>query len=181
MTTTLEWNAENPFPFYQEMRTTKPIYKDSSHRWNVFLHEDVKRVLSDGEQFSSQISFQPMSLLFMDSPEHQKYRSHFSKAMTPQLMGRLSAGIETTARESIREFVEQDKVDVVESLSLRVPLEVITQLLGILPEDRDQFKEWAKFVFWHHSELDQSIGEEELMLKLEKGNEDLEEVPLTDD
>ena len=164
----LEWNAENPFPFYQNMRHTQPVFKDSSQRWNVFLYEDVKRVLSDNEHFSSQISFEPMSILFMDAPEHQKYRSSFSKAMTPQLMNRLSTGIATQAKNSLREFIEQEKVDIVDSFSMHVPLEAITLLLGIDPDERQRFKEWAKLVFGHRTELGASINMEELFRQQEE-------------
>lgn len=41
-----------PFEWYKEMREKEPIYFNSqADMWNVFLYEDVKRVLEDKEFF----------------------------------------------------------------------------------------------------------------------------------
>ncbi|SFI42559.1 Cytochrome P450 [Paenibacillus sp. UNC496MF] len=175
MSASPDWNAENPFPFYRKMRDTQPVFKDSSHCWNVFLYEDVKRVLSDQEQFSSQVSFEPLSILFMDAPEHQKYRAKFGKVMTPRLMARLTGGIAATTQESIRKCLEQGKVDVVQSFSLHVPLEAITHLLGVPKEDRQQFKEWTRLIFGPRSEESQAMTEEEWSEKHKATNEKIKQ------
>lgn len=44
----------DPFPWYETMRRTEPVrYDEERERWDVFGYDDVKRVLSDYETFSS--------------------------------------------------------------------------------------------------------------------------------
>jgi cytochrome P450 len=44
----------NPFPVYETLRSSHPVYRDPERaNWNVFLFEDVQRALSDYEVFSS--------------------------------------------------------------------------------------------------------------------------------
>jgi cytochrome P450 len=44
----------NPFPWYETMRRNSPVYQSEPGIWHVFHYEDVKRVLSDFTQFSSE-------------------------------------------------------------------------------------------------------------------------------
>lgn len=126
-----QWEEGNPFPFYQSMRNTNPVIKDSKQCWNVFKYEDVKQVLSNSECFSSKVSYDSMSILLMDPPQHQKYRSLFSKAFTSQLTAKLSAGIVMTAKELIHACIKQGHSDVVRHIAIPLPVDVITELLGI--------------------------------------------------
>jgi cytochrome P450 len=149
-----QWEEGNPFPFYQSMRNTNPVIKDSKQCWNVFKYEDVKQVLSNSECFSSKVSYDSMSILLMDQPQHQKYRSLFSKAFTPQAAAKLSDGIVMTAKELIHTCIKQGYSDVVRHIAIPLPVEVITELLGIPKEDRYKYIEWAEFDFVHNSALE---------------------------
>ncbi len=46
----------NPFPHYERMRETAPVYHDEqSGSWHVFRYDDVQRALSEYATFSSRM------------------------------------------------------------------------------------------------------------------------------
>lgn len=78
----------NPFPWYEKMRQESPIHFDEETQvWSVFLYDDVKKVISDKETFSSLMtdvkSSIAKSMLNMDPPKHTQIRSAVNRAFTP--------------------------------------------------------------------------------------------------
>ncbi|HDR3421113.1 TPA: cytochrome P450, partial [Bacillus anthracis] len=74
----------NPYEWYQFMRDNHPVhYDDEQDVWNVFLYDDVNRVLSDYSLFSSrrerrQFAIPPLetriNINSTDPPEHRNVR-----------------------------------------------------------------------------------------------------------
>ncbi len=70
------------------MRKEHPVYYEpNTGTWNVFLYEDVKRVLSEKETFSSHFSKSAgsigKSLINQDSPKYTQIRSIVNLSFTP--------------------------------------------------------------------------------------------------
>ncbi|WP_314591967.1 cytochrome P450 [Paenibacillus terrigena] len=147
----ITWDGLNPFPLYRQMRDTNPVYKDTNHSWNVFRYADVKHVLTDHNTFSSQISFEERSILFMDPPRHQKYRSMASQLFTPKMAMGMAPRISAVVDELIRSLRGQEETDLVRSLSIPLPLHVLTDWLGVPPEDRLPFKRWSELEVKYNS------------------------------
>jgi cytochrome P450 len=145
------WDGLNPFPLYRQMRDTNPVYKDTNHSWNVFQYADVKHVLTDHNTFSSQISFEERSILFMDPPRHQKYRSIASQLFTPKMAMGIAPRISAVVKELISGLRGQEETDLVRSLSIPLPLHVLTDWLGVPPEDRLPFKRWSELEVKYNS------------------------------
>lgn len=74
------------------MGKESPVYYDERAKvWNVFLYDDVKRVLDDKEYFSSKSPRLPGSsigktLINTDPPQHTDLRSIVNRAFTPRVM-----------------------------------------------------------------------------------------------
>lgn len=100
------WHAEqlvdSRFSWYAEMRRQSPVFYDSEREsWMVFSYQDVKRVFSDWQTFSSRIPHPPeqtdftQSLNFTDPPKHRSLRSLAKQVFTPrrveQLIPRITA------------------------------------------------------------------------------------------
>ncbi|GMA63177.1 hypothetical protein [Alicyclobacillus fastidiosus] len=86
------YDLRDPFPWYEYMRSNQPVWQEDSGAWHVFRHDDVKRVLSDHESFSSQRGTtddpsNPISasLISSDPPRHRQLRTLVSQAFTPAL------------------------------------------------------------------------------------------------
>ncbi len=146
----------NPFPLYQTMRQTQPVYADPQHgNWNVFGYEDVQRVLSDYETFSSQFhgggspgqgSPFAASIISTDPPRHRQLRSLVTQAFTPRSVEALAPRITAIVADHLERISAQDgRMDVIEDLAYPLPVIVIAELLGIPSQDRERFKRWSDF------------------------------------
>ena len=103
----------NPFPWYQSMRKQRPVAFDAQHQvWSVFGYDDVQRVLSDYEHFSSRFigggSQDPLdnSLISTDPPRHNQLRALVSQAFTPRAINQLAPRIEAISQELLDEVTE---------------------------------------------------------------------------
>jgi len=71
------------------------------------------------------------SFLVMDAPAHSKLRRVVSGAFTPRRVAQLTAEIAEEANRIVDEFVEQGGGDVVQDLSMKLPLWTISRMMGI--------------------------------------------------
>lgn len=149
---TLSEQKLNPFPWYQQMRSSSPVHYDPSYdSWSVFRYDDVQRVLSDFASFSSRFQgagssiANPIgsSLIGTDPPRHRQLRSLVSQAFTPRAIAALEPRIDVITNELLDRVAQSGEIDVVKDLSYPLPVIVIAELLGIPPEDRDRFKYWS--------------------------------------
>src|SRR5690348_13941510 len=130
------------------MRESAPVFLDPRrHNWSVFKYNDVQRVLSEHSIFSSQFigSDQPLdaSMISMDPPRHRQLRSLVTLAFTPRTIGRLEPRIIEIVNELLDKVAPQGKMDVINDLSIPLPVTVIAELLGVPLADRESFKLWS--------------------------------------
>ena len=81
------------------------------------------------------------SFLTMDPPDHTRLRRLVSKAFTPRLVGRLRPRIETLVDELLDG--RSGETDLIATLAYPLPVIVISEMLGVPPQDRDLFKAWS--------------------------------------
>ena len=81
-------------------------------------------------------------MIFMDPPEHTRYRRLVSKAFTPRRMKLLEDDIRTLCAGLLDDLVGRSSFDYVQDFGARVPAYVIAALLGVPPEDRDMVRGW---------------------------------------
>ncbi|MBM7587378.1 cytochrome P450 [Bacillus pakistanensis] len=157
--------AEEFFPidWYKEMLHHNPVYfHEKTKTWNVFKYEDVKRVLSNYEFFSSegprttifvgannkQEKTSPLTnLTNVDPPRHRKGRSLLAAAFTPRSLKNWEPRIQQIATELVEDIQENSTVNIVESLASPLPSLVIADLFGVPIQDRNQFKNWVDILF----------------------------------
>lgn len=152
----------NPFEWYKHKLEHEPVsYTEATDSWNVFRYEDVKRVLSDYDNFSSVRPRTTISVgadneeghhagrvnLSLDPPEHRKNRSLLSAAFTPRSLKLWEPRIHEVVRQLIQDMGDEPVIDIVTTFSSALPTIVIAELLGVPPEDRFLFKEWVDHLF----------------------------------
>ncbi|MED3484924.1 cytochrome P450 [Bacillus toyonensis] len=151
----------NPYGWYQFMRDNHQVHYDEEQDvWNVFLYEDVNRVLSDYRLFSSrrerrQFAIPPLetriNINSTDPPEHRNVRSIVSKAFTPRSLEQWKPRIQAIADELVKNIKKYDEVNIVNQFAAPLPVTVISDLLGIPTTDRKQIKEWSDILFMPYS------------------------------
>jgi cytochrome P450 len=82
-------------------------------------------------------------MLGEDPPRHTKLRSLVSQAFTPRMIEQLAPRIRQVAGELLDPVIGAGEMDLVETLSYPLPVIMISEILGVPPEDREMFKQWS--------------------------------------
>jgi cytochrome P450 len=85
----------------------------------------------------------PPSMLVVDPPDHTRYRRLVSKVFTPRTIAAAAPEIERIAHGLLDAFPESGVVDLVPAYAKRLPVAVISHLMGIPEQMLDQFLRWS--------------------------------------
>jgi cytochrome P450 len=143
---------EDPYPTYRRLRDEAPAYLDPDRGfWALSRHEDVRAAIDDWETFSSRggitlerrtENVEPM-LIEMDPPRHTGLRALVSRAFTPKRVADLERPIRELAVELSAGCVPGARVDVIEDFAAKLPMAVISVMLGVPREDQDELRSWS--------------------------------------
>jgi cytochrome P450 len=143
---------EDPYPTYRKLRDEAPAYLDPDRGfWALSRHEDVRAAIDDWGTFSSTggitlerrtENVEPM-LIEMDPPRHTGLRALVSRAFTPKRVADLEPSIRDLARELAAGCVPGARVDVIEDFAAKLPMAVISVMLGVPREDQDELRSWS--------------------------------------
>ena len=144
----------DPYPLYRRMRDEAPAYYNPRlDFWAVTRFADCHDTLLDWQTFSSAKGtvlelmgdeFLAGSLIiFMDPPKQTRYRNLVSKAFTPGRIRALEPRIREIAVDYLDRLVGRPRFDVVREFTAKLPMDVISTLLGIPKEDRDRVRGWS--------------------------------------
>ncbi|WP_436776546.1 cytochrome P450 [Yinghuangia sp. YIM S09857] len=140
-----DWEtAHNPYPVYKELRDSAPVYRNEELGfWALSRHADVCAAHTDPETFSSAggVTLEGSDaglpfLIVMDEPGHRWHRKLVNGAFTPRRLAALEPFVRNKAAGLLDEFAERGEFDAVEDFAIRLPLDVISELLGIPEEFR---------------------------------------------
>jgi cytochrome P450 len=136
----------DPYPLYEQIRSTTPLLREpQSGLWMIFDYDGVKRVLADHETFSSRHG--PADwMIFQDPPHHAKLRALVSQAFTPRSIANLEPRIRDISRQLLDQALPRGQMDLAADYSVPLPMMVISELLGIPPEDRPRFERWNQAI-----------------------------------
>jgi cytochrome P450 len=143
----------NPFALYARARREYPVYvHDGTPIVSVFRYADVQAILKDAETWSNRFLpppgidpslFPEPSMLGQDPPAHTRLRSLVSQAFTPRIIRQLEPRMHEIAHGLLDHALERREVDFVQALTYPLPVIIIAEIIGIPPEDREQFKRWS--------------------------------------
>jgi len=92
----------------------------------------------------------------MDDPRHAQLRKLVSRGFTSRPVGAFEPRVRELASELIDEVVARtsagETVDLVRALTGPLPMMVVGDLIGVAPEDREQFRTWSDTVV--HQDVD---------------------------
>lgn len=135
----------NPYPLYERIRSTLPVFREpQSGLWMILDYDGVKQALQDHETFSSK--YGPDWLVFSDPPRHSKLRALVSRAFTPKSIANLEPRIKALSRELLDPLIERGRMDLAGDYAVPLPMMVISEMLGIPTSDRTHFKRWVDVI-----------------------------------
>ncbi|MCW2749525.1 MAG: cytochrome [Aeromicrobium sp.] len=151
---------EDPYPLYARLREESPVFHATTDDlWVVARHADVRSVLRDDQNFSNRMgvsldasawspdAHRVMSFLALDGDEQTRLRKLVSAAFTPRRVRELEPQIQRLTEQYLdRIFVtnaERGEVDWITEFAGRLPMDVISELLGVPEADRDEARRLA--------------------------------------
>lgn len=141
----------NPLPQYDKLRRKDPVHRMRiSDGWILTRYEDIDMVLRDHRRFGNlgrDFGYLPyISMLDLDPPEHTKVRGLVAHGFTLRAVNSLEPRIAKMVDELLDEVAGKPRFDLIQDIAFPLPITVIAELLGVPPEDRDQFREWSEVV-----------------------------------
>jgi cytochrome P450 PksS len=87
------------------------------------------------------------SMVFKDDPDHARLRRLVNKAFTPRMVQEMVGDIERVVNQSLDALDQRQVVDLVSDFAIPLPLAMISRMLGVSDDDRQQFHSLvARFV-----------------------------------
>jgi cytochrome P450 len=144
----------NPHPVWKRLRDEAPVYHNE--KLNFFAlsrFDDVIAACLDPGRFSSAYGTvlelmtdkpgeSPM-MIWRDPPEHTRLRKLVSRAFSPRRISELEAQIRKLCRSYLDPLQGSGGFDYVEEFGAKLPVMVISSLLGVPEEDHDQIRIWT--------------------------------------
>ncbi len=162
------WATRVPHSEFKMLRAQDPVSwfdepDGNSGFWAITRLDDLVAVHRDHRTFSSQVGGTELeelerdpearearrTMLETDPPEHTRIRKLVSRSFTRRAIGKW----ETTARALISETIDgalaEGKVDFVDAIARRLPIQMISKLLGVPDRDAEELFHWADSVVYH--------------------------------
>jgi cytochrome P450 len=157
---------QNPFPWYAALRENAPVWKHPA-TGIVFVsrHAEVSQILADPTTYSSRFASQPTTgssevnrkiqaimdegfprvstMLTEDPPLQTRYRKTVGKALSTRRILALEAKMRELTDEILDDWPARGRVDVMNTLSIPLPIRVIGHFLCMKPEVFQHVKRWS--------------------------------------
>ena len=146
----------NPYPHYRPLLAGPPRIMDMGFKFALTArYADVRAILSDYATFSSVqpagMGFDEQTKLFgeaatmlgSDPPTQTRLRRLVSRDFTPRRIRELEPRIREITKNLVDAVERKGEFDVMADLANPLPVMVISDLLGVPPEDYRQFKTWS--------------------------------------
>jgi cytochrome P450 PksS len=152
----------NPYPRFAELRRKAPVsrafskqllggtgYMLTRHEHVLLLHNDVRFSSDPTSQGSSflmrhlprMFRLLTSSMVYKDDPDHARLRRLVNKAFTPRMVQQMTGEIERIVAELLDKVDARgsETVDLVAEVAVPLPLSVISTMLGVGDQDRNEF------------------------------------------
>jgi cytochrome P450 len=170
--------ATDPYPAYAWLREHSPVHRtrlpSGVEAWLVTRYADARQALADqrlsknpahhaepahakgktgipGERKAELMTH----LLNIDPPDHTRLRRLVSKAFTPRRVAEFAPRVQELTDRLIDDILEKQhgaekgEADLIHEFAFPLPIYAICDMLGVPPEDQDDFRDWAGMMIRH--------------------------------
>jgi cytochrome P450 len=153
----------HPWEQYAWLRDNAPVYRhpdpDGPDFWAITRYEDIRFVSRQPQVFSSyergvmvaepdevSLAGQRQMMLFMDPPQHERFRRLVSRGFTPKQAELMRQRIDVLAREIVDQVAGAGGCDLVADVAGRLPSGLIAELMGIPRSDGERLYELTELM-----------------------------------
>lgn len=147
----------DPYPAYQKIRDAGPVVWLSQYdMWAVGRYDGVRAALrADSTLLSGKgVAMNDLlngngssNTLVSDGDEHRRLRSTLIKPMMPKALEEVRKEVQTRADQLIDHLLLQDSFDGMGDFSQHLPVTIVSFLIGLPEEGREQMLDWAAAIF----------------------------------
>ncbi|GGX01336.1 cytochrome P450 hydroxylase [Streptomyces noursei] len=170
--------AADPYPAYAWLREHAPVHRtrlpSGVEAWLVTRYPDARQALADARLSKNPVHHSEAAhqkgktgipgerganlmthLLNIDPPDHTRLRRLVSKAFTPRRVAAFAPRIQELTDHLIDAMIEKQhgarrgSADLIHEFAFPLPIYAICDLLGVPPEDQDDFRDWAGMMIRH--------------------------------
>lgn len=160
----------NPYPFYAKLRN-RQIFWDAHHGcWQAARYEDITFILNDdrfGKHFGSQSEHlvtpdleqrQRLSrgILNMDPPDHTRVRRLMVKGFSLSRIQAMRPVAQRLTDQLIDAKIATGAMEIMTDLANPIPATVVSDMLGIPPQERENFGALSNDVIRYGNDIQQS-------------------------
>jgi cytochrome P450 len=163
------WDYEmhaDPYPTYARLRDEAPLYHNEEQGfWALSRHADVTDAFINWGRLSSAngVSLEPAasgpnaykttSFLSMDPPRHERMRLLVSRGFTPRRVQELQPRLLELTRLHLLPALEAGSFDFIGDFAGKLPMDVISELIGVPAADRVEVRRLAELVVHRDEDL----------------------------
>ncbi len=149
----------HPYDVWRRLRDEAPLYRNDHYDfWALSRFADVQGAHADPrtfisgrgtvlEQMGSYLSEVEGMIIFLDPPEHDTLRALVSRAFTPRRVTTLEENIRQVCAECLDPHVGGSGFDYVQDFATQLPSRVISMLLGVPADEREEVRRHIDTVF----------------------------------
>ncbi len=154
---------EDPYPLYARLRDEEPVHHNArDDLWVLSRHADVFAALRDDETFSNRMgvsldasawnpeAHRVMSFLALDGQQQTRIRKLVSAAFTPRRVRELEPEVQRLTEHylagTLADNREAGEADWISTLAGKLPMDVISEMMGVPVPDRDEVRRLADLV-----------------------------------
>ncbi|MFF0445564.1 cytochrome P450 [Streptomyces sp. NPDC004609] len=164
--------ATDPYPAYAWLRRHAPVHRTTLpsgvEAWLVTRYADARQALADQRLSKNPVHHDEPAhargrtgipgerkaelmthLLNIDPPDHTRLRRLVSKAFTPRRVAEFAPRVQELTDRLIDGFAGRGSADLIHEFAFPLPIYAICDLLGVPPEDQDDFRDWAGMMMRH--------------------------------
>jgi cytochrome P450 len=156
--------ALNPYPQLHRLRAEDPVHwSPALGVWVLTRYADVHAALRD-PRFSSisarweghekfflrgaaastpMVEMYSKWMLQLDPPDHTRLRALVNKAFTPRVVEAMRPRIQQMVDDILDRVIETGSMEVMSELAYPLPILVISNLLGVPPQDSKKILDWT--------------------------------------
>jgi cytochrome P450 len=150
-------NRPNPYPLYSQLRTT-PVSKQEDGTYVVSTYREIVSLLHDprissderkstrgpgelAKKTESGERHQPF--IFLDPPDHDRLRRLLMRQFTPERVEGMHDRVTQLVNQLLDAQRDRGQLDIVDDFAHPLPVDVVSEMLGVPPEDRPRFEVWV--------------------------------------
>ncbi|WP_367138079.1 MULTISPECIES: cytochrome P450 family protein [Streptomyces] len=164
--------ASDPYPAYAWLREHAPVHRTALpsgvEAWLVTRYADARQALADQRLSKNPVHHSESAhgkgkvgipgersanlmthLLNIDPPDHTRLRRLVSKAFTPRRVAEFTPRVQELTDQLIDGFAARGEADLIHEFAFPLPIYAICDMLGVPPEDQDDFRDWAGMMIRH--------------------------------